>query len=316
MSDAFEDEIWPHFAPLWTDLRGVSPGLLLAGGYGLFLKQRWLQSKVKFLATEKGQLLVTETGARLIAEDGIKSLVGISDWLDQNPRVTKDMDFIVELNIIASPTDQQKLHNVLEAHIFKVVVGNARWQFEKHLDAHRRVVLDFLSPSPAGSRNDLRVEAPRVKPKPSLKNVGIHGRETTEAVGCSLHPFSFVFNDLEITIPNAVTLTIMKLAAMRDQWQISQTSAETPDQRRKADFDARKHAIDVCRVLAMMTREENDQAKNVLNAIRTTPVFTDAVQIYKEFFERDEGWGTRVIVGNWQTRDFQSIRSVLAAWLC
>ena len=315
MSDAFEDEIWPHFAPLWADLRGVSPGLLLTGGYGLFLKQRWLQSKVRFLATEKGEFLVTETDARLIAGEGIKTLVGISDWLDHAPRVTKDMDFIAELNLIASRVNQHKLQEVLEKHSFKVVEGNARWQFKKQLDDHRRVVLDFLSPSPIEPRSDLRVVAPRVKPKPSLKNVGIHGRKTVEAEGCSIHPFSFIFNHVEITIPNPVTLTIMKLAAMRDQWQISQKPEETTSQRGKADDDARKHAIDVCRVLAMMTREENDLANDVLNAIRAMPAFPDAVQIFKEFFEKDEGWGAQVVIRNWQPQDFHSIRSVLASWL-
>ena len=45
MSDEVQDELWPHFVPLWTDLRKIAPGLLLAGGYGLFLKQQWLISQ-------------------------------------------------------------------------------------------------------------------------------------------------------------------------------------------------------------------------------------------------------------------------------
>jgi hypothetical protein len=43
MSGNEQDELWPHFVPIWTDLRNIAPGLLLAGGYGLFLKQQWLQ---------------------------------------------------------------------------------------------------------------------------------------------------------------------------------------------------------------------------------------------------------------------------------
>ena len=38
MSETIQDELWPHFVPLWTDLRSIAPRLLLAGGYGLFLK--------------------------------------------------------------------------------------------------------------------------------------------------------------------------------------------------------------------------------------------------------------------------------------
>ena len=37
-----DDPLWRYFVPLWADLTAVAPGLLLAGGYGLFLKQSWL----------------------------------------------------------------------------------------------------------------------------------------------------------------------------------------------------------------------------------------------------------------------------------
>ena len=52
MSETIQDELWPHFVPLWTDLRSIAPRLLLAGGYGLFLKQQWLISQWHFLGTE------------------------------------------------------------------------------------------------------------------------------------------------------------------------------------------------------------------------------------------------------------------------
>ena len=40
-----DDLLWPHFQPLWRDLVAASStNILVAGGYGLFLKQRWLSS--------------------------------------------------------------------------------------------------------------------------------------------------------------------------------------------------------------------------------------------------------------------------------
>ena len=62
MSDGVQDELWPHFFPLCKDLRAIAPGFLLAGGYGLFLKQQWLISQVRFLGTETGDPIVTERG--------------------------------------------------------------------------------------------------------------------------------------------------------------------------------------------------------------------------------------------------------------
>ena len=35
-----DDPLWPHFEPLWNDLLKMSSRLLVAGDYGLFLKQR------------------------------------------------------------------------------------------------------------------------------------------------------------------------------------------------------------------------------------------------------------------------------------
>ncbi len=74
------DTLWPHFAPFWMDARAVAPGLLLTGGYALFLKQRWL-----------------------LASGDINTLVGVREWRDPVPRSTRDLDFIVEVGLIASP---------------------------------------------------------------------------------------------------------------------------------------------------------------------------------------------------------------------
>ena len=57
MSETIQDELWPHFVPLWTDLRSIAPRLLLAGGYGLFLKQQWLLSQSVFNLAGEQRLL-------------------------------------------------------------------------------------------------------------------------------------------------------------------------------------------------------------------------------------------------------------------
>src|SRR5438046_2354311 len=79
MSDEAQDPLWPYFVPLWTDLRKIAPGLLLAGGYGLFLKQQWLVSQVRFLGTESGDSVVTERGEKLEVGE-VRTLVAIHRW--------------------------------------------------------------------------------------------------------------------------------------------------------------------------------------------------------------------------------------------
>ena len=313
MSESVTDEMWPHFAPLWTDLRQIAPGLLLAGGYALFLKQQWLVSQSRFLGAEDGDSVVTERGDKLIV-GWVRTLVPIHQWKDQRPRVTKDFDFIANLDLIASPEEQRQLYAALEKHGFEVVPANARWQFEKKVSAGHSVVLDFHAPSPPEERADLRVESRRVKPKRSLGQNVIHGRENPEVIGFELHPFPFIYEKVEIVLPNPVTLALMKLIAMRDRRLASRDSSLSPEKRQEEDLQARKHAEDVCRVMAMMTREESDTASGVLDAVRKSPVFEAATAAFLEFFKTDEDWGSQAATGRWQVDDFQIIRSTLAAW--
>ena len=37
-----DDPLWPEFKLLWGDLKEAGDSLLVAGGYGLLLKQHWL----------------------------------------------------------------------------------------------------------------------------------------------------------------------------------------------------------------------------------------------------------------------------------
>ena len=73
-----KDTMWEHFLPLWTSFQADSGGeMLIAGGYGLFLKQLWLRDNQE-----------------------IKIVVPLESWLDVTPRITKDLDLVVSLDLI------------------------------------------------------------------------------------------------------------------------------------------------------------------------------------------------------------------------
>lgn len=292
MNRGVDDPLWRHFVPLWTDLTAVAPGLLLAGGYGLFLKQSWLAD-----------------------EKDILTVVAIDRWASNRPRVTKDFDFIASLDLIASSDEQQRLHEVLEKHRFQVVPENARWQFQKNAGEDRVVLLDFHAAPPAEQRSDLRVGARRIKPGRSLGKRGIHARENPEACGSERHPFSFSYQGLKIVLPNPVTLVVMKLVAMRDRWIASHDSSKSAEERADEAREARKHAADVWRTVAMVTREEGDSARDVIEVIRHAQSFKDARAIFAEYFVPSDAWGLQAVSGLWQEEHQHLIQNILAEWL-
>lgn len=285
------DPLWPHFATLWTDLRRIAPGILLTGGYGLFLKQSWLLSNAD-----------------------IPTVVDVRVWHDQIPRSTRDLDFIAEVGLIASPEQQRAIDAVLVMHRFEVVEQNARWQFIKQLDSGHSLLLDFHTPSPSRDRRDVRVESRRVKPQPSLRSTGIHGRENREAVGCDLRPFRFPVAGLDIVIPNPVSQAIMKLSAMRDRWTRAQDATRPANERQTEEAEARKHAQDVFRVIAMMTRAEYESAPAVEAAIRDTAAFAGAQVIFDAYLANDEARAAAYLSRMWRREHLMTIRSALAAW--
>jgi len=291
------DELWNHFQPLWNDLREVSPTLLLAGGYGLFLKQKWLGSFFN--------------GS--IAEERVPTVVGFDRWIGTTPRVTKDFDLIPELNLLASTELQKRTDQVLRKHGFAPVPGNERWEFKKEIAGDRNVLVDFHTPAPTLTRRDLKVEQRRIKPRPSI-GVGIHARRCPEAVGCELSPFSFQLEGSLIVVPNPVTWAGMKIVAMRDRWETAQDPQNDPRRRNYFLEQAAKHAQDTFRIVAMMTRGENDRTSSVLQSIRPAMTNLALPSICKQYFGDATSFGSVVTRDYWEPSSIDLIRSILGDW--
>lgn len=289
-----DDPLWAAFAPLWQDLRGGTGGrpMLVAGGYGLFLKQRW-----RF-----------EDPAR-------RTVVRAEDWLDPAPRVTRDLDLVIGLDLLASADAQAGIVGAMEQNQFRVVERNPRWQFERTIEEGRRVLVELHAEMPSPGHAHLAVDKRlRVKHKPSLGARGVHGRQNPEAAGGELHPFEFRVGGVEVAVPNPVTWSVMKLVAMRDRWRKAQ-EPERPEAERERDRQqAIKHAGDVTRVVALTTREEQDRAAEVVGIIRREPCFASAVEACAAHFGNDDGWGGSVARRMWRAEDMRVIKSVLTDW--
>jgi len=116
-----DDLLWPHFQPLWRDLvAACSTNILVAGGYGLFLKQRWLSSSAS-----------------------LPTVVPIPNWLDTTPRVTKDVDLVLGLDLIKDASHQKSVVSALTQNGFEAShrAHEQRWKFLKRLSGDQLIVV-------------------------------------------------------------------------------------------------------------------------------------------------------------------------------
>jgi len=286
-----DDALWPEFEPLWRELKKESSRtLLVAGGYGLFLKQVWLGEKLQ-----------------------TPIVVPFERWIDATPRVTKDLDLIVDLDFVVDQEANEEFAAVLQKNGF-VSDRNPRWQFEKSLGPNRKVIVDLHAPLPLDESANLAVDRIRIKHKPSLGSRGIHVRQNPEAFGAHFYPFSFAIDGLTIAVPNSISWSIMKLTAMRDQWVRSQEEHRGPADRDLLRQQAIKHARDACRIAALMTADERSRTAEIKQEITAHVAFDTATAIADEYFIKNDGLGIQFARDMRQEADLELIRTMIAEW--
>lgn len=289
-----DDVLWPHFLPLWKDLHTASStNILIAGGYGLFLKQQWLSEGTP-----------------------PRTVVPIQNWRDAIPRVTKDVDLVLGLDLIRDATLQKSVSAALNTNGFQASdrPHERRWKFIKRLQDDRTIVIEMHSRRPSPGEVGVVATDKRVKHKPSLGDQGVHGRTNPEAVGSELHPFSFEMNGVGLYVPNPVTWSVMKLTATMDRWAAAQNLDRDEEQREFDRLQAAKHAQDVYRVVAMMTMDERDRADDVVNALSNTEAFGVAIESWRRLFVDTPIPVTQQLTSKWQAVDAAAIRVVLSTW--
>ncbi|AMV30486.1 hypothetical protein VN12_00120 [Pirellula sp. SH-Sr6A] len=289
-----DDLLWPHFQPLWKDLVVTSStSILVAGGYGLFLKQRSLSSSAS-----------------------LPTVVPIPNWLDTTPRVTKDVDLVLGLDLIKDASHQKSVVSALKQNGFDASdrESEQRWKFLKRLAEDQLIVVEMHAQRPDASVDGITATDKRDKHKPSLGEQGVHGRTNPEAIGSELHPFEFSLDGVNLVVPNPVTWSVMKLTATRDRWAISQDLARDEESRVFSRLQAAKHAHDVYRVIAMMTMEERDRASEVVESLIETDVFDAAKRCWQNDFAGNPIPVVQELERKWREGDQATIRGVLSGW--
>jgi len=232
---------------------GGNADLLIGGGLGLYLKQLHLE----------------------VSDD--RTLLPRSRW--PRARTTQDIDLFIQAEVIID-VDRMATYRQAIDDVGFVVEDDAKWlKFSREIDG-RRVLIDLM----VGPLGELETKVDRrnvrVKPKGSS---GLHARAADDALAVEHDPLRLDVSDgdrgCEILVPQAFPFALMKLGALQDR--IGDASKD----------EGRHHALDLYRIMAMLTEAEDAAAKGFRTRHAGNPVIADAVRVIGELIANDRGLG-------------------------
>lgn len=232
---------------------GGNADLLLAGGFGLYLKQRHLEDSVT------------------------KTLLPRSRW--PGARTTQDIDLFLRAEVVADANQMARYREALDQLGFEVVAGAEWLKFWREVDG-RKVVVDLMV-GPLGDLEDhVKRRNVRVSPKGSS---GLHARAANDAIGVEHDPIRLALGaggrSCEVLVPQAFPFALMKLGALRDR-------IRDPDK-----DEGRHHALDLYRIASMLTEEEESAAKGLAAKYQDHPVIAGATRTIEEHLAPPTGLG-------------------------
>lgn len=232
---------------------GGNADLLIGGGFGLYLKQLHLEQSDE------------------------KTLLPRSRW--PQARTTQDIDLFLRAEIIADPEQMARYRQAIDELGF-VVEPDAKWlKFAREVDG-RRVVIDLMV-GPLGELES-KVERRNVRVKPKGSS-GLHARAADDALEVEHDPFQLTLSDGDrectVLVPQAFSLALMKLGALRDR--IGDAEKD----------EGRHHALDLYRIIAMLTESEDAASKELGARNVGNPVIGAAADVIDELIAAPRGLG-------------------------
>lgn len=241
-----------------AELRGSIP-LYIGGGLGLYLKQVYLENHPE-----------------------IRTLFP----LDRMPlaRTTQDIDVFLRAEIVTDPERVRPLRDALD-HLGYTVVDSAKFmQFVKPWPPGT-VKIDLLAGPLGPFSNRVPSDDRRIKPQPSIN---LHARKVEAAIGIEENPFEISMSGMlptksihetVVLVPQAFTFVLMKLMAFHDRVQ---------DQNKEL---GRHHALDLYRIIGLLTKDEEQHALSLAAQHATNPVVIDARELAEQYFIANNGIG-------------------------
>lgn len=242
-------------------LNGTGIRLILGGGFGLYLKQLYLQ----------------ERDPRTVIDGAL--------W--PRPRGTEDLDIFLSAEVITSREKVSTFRKALDSLDYVVIKGCEYLQFRKDYPGRGYVKLDLLTgPLAESDLSRVKMDDRRVRPAGSKGN--LHAHRTDEALLFADNPLELkVAGNLtsgepfesSVLVPQAFTYLFMKLFAFRDQEALGH------------GVDAGQHALDLYRIVCMLTAEEYDGIRREVAALASNPVVIEGAKIVADNFASDTSIG-------------------------
>lgn len=239
MDQLKDDPLWPYLAEIIACPE--AEGIILSGGFGLRLKQYYLN--------------------RRKAEAGGQQITLMSELPEA--RATLDLDLFLNVNIWVEIEKAHALSKALKDTLNYETITHS-WQFRKPMmgGQNRFAKLDMLS------RQPLPEEPVKVKDKDPKQvgremGTGIAGRLTPEAFAIDDLPLSLEFvsdgQKYSILVPHPYSWLNMKVRAAYD-WIREQQGLIDPKLTTEGDHIRLKHVYDVYVLIAMLTQAERAEA--------------------------------------------------------
>jgi hypothetical protein len=232
---------------------GGGANLMIGGGFGLYLKQLHLENS------------------------GLKTLLPKSKW--PQARTTQDIDLFLRAEIVADAAHMDRLRGVLDQLGF-IVEEDAKWMKFARDVGGRKVIIDLMVGPLGEFESQTERHSIRVKP---IGTSGLHARAANDAIGVEYEPIRLSLSDgtrsSEVLVPQAFPFALMKLGALRDR--INDANKD----------EGRHHALDLYRIIAMLTEAEDDVAQMLAMRYSKDPVIAAAMRTIDELFVAPTGIG-------------------------
>ena len=251
-----DDVLRTNLLDLLHALEDDAHKILLGGGYGLYLKQLHL------------------------AEAGVRTLIDAELW--PSPRATEDLDLMLSAEFVGDLQSMTSFRAVLDKLDYKVKKGSEYLQFVRTIANTQVVKIDLLTAQLAVLQrlSTIKADSHRARPVAATR-LKLHAHPTDGALSLTDAPSVLeVAGKLsngqafaaKVQIPDPFNYLLMKLTAYRDR-------RDDPDK----DL-GRHHALDVFRIVAMLTEPEYDRVHTSLQAFATDAQVRSCVALVRSDF--------------------------------
>ena len=241
-----------------SELGPVADRVEVCGGYGLYLRQQEL------------------------AESGAPTLIPAELW--PIARATLDIDVFLSLEVVASPAEMARIRGALERRGFQPRPEAQYHQFVRELPDGGTVRIDLLAADPLILGADPRIRADATRARPwNMKDPILHAHPCVgvvpDAGPASRHRVKVGALTIGVRVPSTLRFLMMKLSAYADAVQ-----AERAGEREK-------HAVDLYRIVAMTSREEDQRIPDLFAGLAASPAAAFCRTVAAEHFAGESSPG-------------------------